>query len=269
MSERLIVSDLKKTYGDKQVLCGIDFHVEDGEIVALLGANGAGKTTTLECIEGVRNPDSGSVRVEGRFSAQLQSGSLPDYVRGAEILELFSRRPEKPSPQDLVGRLRLDGLLSQQYRQMSVGQKRRLHLALALLPNPDLLLLDEPTAGLDVEGRTDIHREITALRDRGKAVLMATHDLGEVREICDRIIMLRDGTVAFDGTPQQFADNAAVPAVVYIRTSQGSEVLSAENVAAALIEALGRCQQQNLPVLDVRVERGTMEEQFIRLSKGA
>lgn len=266
MTERLAISGLRKRYGEQEVLRGVDFNVHDGEIVALLGINGAGKTTTLECIEGIRKADAGTVHIEGSFSAQLQTGALPEFLKGSEILELLARWNGRPLDRARTG---LGPVLGKQYRTMSTGQKRRLLLAAALLSDPDLLLLDEPTAGLDVEGRQSMHDQIKALRAEGKAILLSTHDLAEVREICDRIIMLRDGIVAFDGSPEAFADTSGIPATVHIRTRSGTESFPADSVAARLLELLPQYEKRNQEVLDVRVERGTMEEQFLKLSKGA
>lgn len=268
MTRRLEVTGLTKNYGHTRVLERVDFHVAGGEVMALLGTNGAGKTTTLECIEGLRVPDSGSIHINGVLGAQVQSGSLPEYLRGAEILELFSRWTKKPFPAALSRRLGVAEFQDRQYRQMSIGQKRRLHLVLALLPDPDLLLLDEPTAGLDVEGRSVIHAEIAALQKEGKGIVIATHDLSEVRQLCSRIVMLRNGAVAFDGTPQEFAEKSDDPPSICLRTPKGTELFQGDDVAAVLRNALEQCQKRNLPILDVHVERGTMEEQFLKLSKG-
>ncbi|MBD5559313.1 MAG: ABC transporter ATP-binding protein [Clostridia bacterium] len=265
----LTVSGLEKSYDGRSVLNGLDFEVNRGEIVALLGVNGAGKTTTLECVMGLRRPDAGSVRVDGTLAAQLQTGSLPDYLRGRELLELFSRWNGRPVDPALAARLGAEGFLERQYRTMSVGQKRRLQLMLALMREPALLLLDEPTAGLDIEGRIAVHQEILAKRDQGAAILLSTHDLTEAKDVCDRLILLRDGQIAFAGTPAEFADAAGRPASVCVRTPQGKECLPAADIAHALAELLQRLSGRNVPVLDVWVERGTLEEQFIELTKGA
>lgn len=269
MTDVLTVSSLRKSYDGRSVLHGLSFHVRSGETVALLGANGAGKTTTLECIEGVRRPDGGSVQVRGRLAAQLQTGSLPAFLRGSELIELFARSNRVQPDRALAARLGVDAFAGRQYRAMSTGQQRRLQLVLALMRRPDLLLLDEPTAGLDVEGRLSVHAEIAALRSQGTAVLLSTHDLTEVKDLCDRLILLRGGTVAFDGTPAEFSDSAGMPAVLRIRTPLGTESFPAEgDLGAVLADLLPQFRQRDLPILDVQVERGTLEEQFMKLAEG-
>lgn len=265
MTETLAVRGLRKKYGNRDILNGLDFSVQAGEIVALLGPNGAGKTTTLECIEGVRRPDAGKVTVRGRLGAQLQTGALPGFLRGREVLELFARSGGIPFGPQLLEKLDVDALADRQYRVMSTGQKRRIQLAVALMREPDLLILDEPTAGLDVEGRLAVHQKIAELRDAGRAILLSTHDLAEVRELCDRLILLRDGRIAFDGTPETFADSAEIPGTIRIRTTAGTESFPADgDLGAALLALLPDFQEKGLPVLDIQVERGTMEEQFMK-----
>lgn len=270
MGSCIKAENLSKSYGGRPALQDVSFSVGAGEVTALLGVNGAGKTTTLECLEGVREPDSGRIEIQGRLAAQLQSGSLPDFLRAEELVRLFARwNKVKPDP-EMLHRLEIGRLSGKQYRSMSTGQKRRLHLALALLRQPDVLLLDEPTAGLDVEGRLAIHEEIRRLQGRGTAVLLATHDLSEVQELCGRLILLREGTVAFTGTPKEFSDQASMPASVCVRTPEGTESLPAgADAAPALAELLERCRQRDLPVLEVWTERGSLEEQFVKLAKGA
>ncbi|MFQ7737281.1 MAG: ATP-binding cassette domain-containing protein, partial [Emergencia timonensis] len=158
MSDAIRVEKLRKSYGSKEVLKGISFDVSRGEIFALLGINGAGKTTTLECMEGLKKYDSGSIEVNDRCGVQLQSSSLPGNMKAGEALTLFSKWQKTKVNSDYVKRLGVAPFLSKQYGQLSTGQKRRLHLALALLGNPEIVILDEPTAGLDVEGRVAIHR---------------------------------------------------------------------------------------------------------------
>ena len=189
-----------KSYGSNQVLKGISFSVEKGEIFALLGANGAGKTTTLECMEGIRKYDSGIIDIKGDIGVQLQSSSLPQNIKAYEAIKLFARWNGSEIDNDYLDRLGVLELKNKQYHEMSAGQKRRLHLALAMIGDPDIVFLDEPTAGLDVEGRISLHNEIRELQAQGKTIIMASHDMAEVEELCDRIAILRDGGIAFIGT---------------------------------------------------------------------
>lgn len=151
------VENLQKSYKGRAVLKGVSFCVERGEIFALLGVNGAGKTTALECIEGLRKYDGGKIRVCGRTGIQLQSSSLPAHIRAVEAVRLFAARNGRRADERMLSALGVDGFAKKQYGGLSEGQKRRLHLALALVRDPDVLFLDEPTAGLDVEGRASLH----------------------------------------------------------------------------------------------------------------
>ena len=153
MKEAIQVNELRKSYGDHAVLKGLTFHVAKGEVFALLGVNGAGKTTALECMEGLRKYDGGSVVADGRMGIQLQSASLPSHIRPMEAVRLFAKWNRVEADRSMLASLGIQELAKKQYADLSTGQKRRLHLALALISDPDIIFLDEPTAGLDVEGR--------------------------------------------------------------------------------------------------------------------
>ena len=148
MSYAVKVENLKKSYGDHTVLKGLSFHVKKGEVFALLGGNGAGKTTALECVEGLRRYDSGAIAVNGRVGIQLQSSSLPAHIRPLEAVRLFAEWNRVKADTATLAALGINSFAKKQYLELSTGQKRRLHLALALLGDPELLFLDEPTAGL-------------------------------------------------------------------------------------------------------------------------
>ena len=164
MTNALEVKGLRKSYGEKVVLKGIDLYVRRGDIFALLGVNGAGKTTTLECIEGLRKYDGGTISVNGRIGIQLQSAALPAHIKGGEAVRLFAKWNRKTADASMLEALGADSIADKQYKEMSTGQKRRLHLALALICSPDIVFLDEPTAGLDIEGRISLHRLCALLR---------------------------------------------------------------------------------------------------------
>ena len=161
MKDAIQVRGLKKSYGNKMVLRGLDFQIEKGEVFALLGVNGAGKTTTLECIEGLRKYDSGTIMVNGKMGIQLQSSSLPSHIKPMEAVKLFAKWNNTEIDYDMLNALGIREIEKSQYIQLSTGQKRRLHLALALIGNPDIIFLDEPTAGLDVEGRLSLQKWTT------------------------------------------------------------------------------------------------------------
>ena len=153
MNEAIKISNLTKSYGTHVVLNDLDFCVQQGEIFALLGVNGSGKTTSLECIEGLRKYDSGSITINGIMGIQLQSASLPEHMKPLEAVKLFAKWNKVSLDKETLEALGIYEFAKKQYYQLSTGQKRRLHLSLALTRNPDILFLDEPTAGLDVEGR--------------------------------------------------------------------------------------------------------------------
>src|SRR5699024_9405739 len=158
------VSNLKKSYGNNKVLKDLSFNVKKGEIFGILGVNGAGKTTLLECIESLCKYDDGKILINGKISIQLQSSSLPAYIKVIEAIRLFSKWKKVKIDNSILTTYKMDKLKDKKYLELSTGQKRRLHLVLALIGKPDILFLDEPTAGLDVEGKISLHNEIRKLK---------------------------------------------------------------------------------------------------------
>ncbi|ASA20606.1 ABC transporter ATP-binding protein [Paenibacillus donghaensis] len=285
MNTVLRVEGLTKSYGDITVLKGVSFTVGRGEIFGLLGANGAGKSTLLECIEQLRSIDSGTIAVEGRIGVQLQSASLPPNIRAYEVVTLFRKwsKNKAGTGEAEAGEFGLEDLGRKPYKDMSTGQKRRLHLALAVIGSPDILILDEPTSGLDVAGRLSLHSVIRRLKQQGTTILMASHDMAEVESLCDRLIILRDGRIAFSGTAQELTRNAAGLSRIYLQTErslagqafeqcryegerQGYSLYSAGNLRDALLELLTTAEQQELAVLDVRIAHATLEQRFMELA---
>ena len=207
------VSNLNKHYGQVQVLKNVSFMVHEGEIFGLLGPNGAGKTTTLECIEGLRSYQEGKISVDGLsphdaikekiMGIQLQSSSLPANISAKDAMTLFCKWNHIQPRLDLLTTFGFDGMFSKTYKSMSTGQKRRLHLALALAHNPKVIFLDEPTAGLDVEARVALHQELRRLKEQGKTMVLASHDMSEVYDLCDRIGILVNGEIKKIGTPDE------------------------------------------------------------------
>ena len=206
MIDAIQITDLKKNYGNNIVLKGLDFQIKQGEIFALLGINGAGKTTALECIEGLKKYDSGKITVKGKMGIQLQSSSLPSHIKPMEAIKLFAKWNKSRIDFSMLDTLGIKEIEQKQYIQLSTGQKRRLHLALALISNPDIIFLDEPTAGLDVEGRLSLHDLIRKLKTQGKTIVLASHDMAEVEALCDRIAILNDGKIVFCGTASKLTD---------------------------------------------------------------
>lgn len=295
----IIVKDLVKRYDTFTAVDGISFNVEAGEVFGLLGPNGAGKTTTLECLEGIRKVSTGRISMAGcdpqsqqselrnRLGVQLQSSSLPDSIQVSEALDLFSTWHGIAFRADLAERFDLSGLYKKQFKQLSAGQKRRLQLALALVNHPQVVVLDEPTAGLDVQSRAALHEEIRALKGQGITVLLATHDMAEAEALCDRIAILIHGHLAVCGTPQEVTaagytetriqlhtahdsllPGASIGEATFVGAHDGYAEWKARDVAAAVMQILGRVQAAGDTVEDLRVERPTLEERFLELVEG-
>jgi len=213
----LIVASLEgvnKNYGKVRALRSVDFRVRAGEVVALLGPNGAGKTTAVKLMLGLLQPNSGKARVFGgdpvnpenrtRTGAMLQVGRVPETLRVREHIDLFSSYYQKPMPRgEVLAAAGLEKLSNRKFGDLSGGQKQRVLFALAICGNPDLLFLDEPTAGLDVEARRMLWDEIRRMVDRGKTVLLTTHYLQEADALADRIAVINKGEIIAEGTPAE------------------------------------------------------------------
>ncbi|CEO33104.1 MAG: ABC transporter ATP-binding protein [Paraclostridium sordellii] len=285
MNSKVKVSNLQKKYNNNTVLKGISFDVDDGTIFALLGTNGAGKTTTLECMEGILKHSSDQIYINGKIGVQLQSSSLPEGIKAIEALKLFAMWNSTIVDIGLIDRLGLTGILKKQYKEMSTGQKRRLHLALAMTGDPDVIFLDEPTAGLDVEGRVALHEEIKRLKNHGKTIIIASHDMAEVESLCDKLAILKDGEIAFLGTVDELKSN--VKNIYTIRLNLSSQIILDEcltccykgkiqdyyifesnEVGDGLLELLTIIKNQNIDVYDIKIEHSSLEECFIDIARG-
>ena len=210
------VEDLVVTYGGLRAVDGLSIEAFHGEVFTLLGPNGAGKTTTVETLEGYRRPESGHVRVLGmnplsdrptlsrRIGVMLQQGGVYPAMNAIEALSLFAAYYDKPADvSSLIKTLRLDDVSHTQWRRLSGGEQQRLSLALALVGNPDVLFLDEPTAGVDPEGRLAVRKVIRELRESGKCIIMTTHELSEADLLSDRVAILSHGHKIASGTPAE------------------------------------------------------------------
>ncbi len=267
MNRAIQVRGLKKSYGSHAVLKGLDFEIEKGEVFALLGVNGAGKTTALECMEGLRKYDGGIITVNGKIGIQLQSSSLPAHIKPLEAVKLFAKWNRAKIDSDMLNSLGIKEMEKKQYIQLSTGQKRRLHLALALIGNPDIIFLDEPTAGLDVEGRISLHEQIRKLKSQGKTIVLASHDMAEVENLCDRIAILNHGAIAFCGTASELTDKIGEKYFIHIKTRQGDSTFETDNIEDTLISLLGELKQEKIHVLDIKVDRGTLEQHFMEMAR--
>ena len=214
----VVVDSVVKRYGGRPVVDGASIDVRAGEIVALLGPNGAGKTTTVEIIEGYRRADSGSVRVLGtdpwraarahraRVGLMLQSGGFDMRARPGETLRQYAAfHADCIEPDELIDELGLRAVARTPYRRLSGGERQRLAFAVALVGRPDVLILDEPTAGMDPEARAVVRGRIEAARDEGRAILLASHELPDVERLADRVYILVEGRIVASGSVSELA----------------------------------------------------------------
>ena len=287
MKHAVMVEHLIKSYGSNTVLKGISFQVNQGEIFAVLGVNGAGKTTLLECMEGLRKYDSGTVQIEGNCGVQLQSASLPENIKAKEALELFAKWKHTKIDKSSVEFTGVKEFINKQYTQLSTGQKRRLHLAISLLGNPDILFLDEPTAGLDVEGRVHLHKVLKELKSQGKTMILSSHDMAEVEELCDRIAILKDGEIAFIGSSMELTESIQTNYLIQLylsserqvdfsllinstfqRKEQGCYTFQTTQLTDALEEIIQLLKSEGLEIKDISIDKQTLEQSFLTIAKG-
>jgi ABC-2 type transport system ATP-binding protein len=227
----LSVRELEKRYDSIQAVRGVSFDVAAGEIFGLIGPNGAGKTTTLECVLGLCTPDAGLVLVRGMdirnrdsdvktiVGAQLQASGLPDAMTPRQALRLcasFYRRAARPG--ELIERFHLTEKADARYASLSGGQRQRLALAMAFVNEPEIVVLDEPTAGLDPPARRDLHELIAAQRSAGRTILFSTHYLEEARSLCDRIAILNRGVLIAMDVPEVLIAKSGSPPRIEVRT---------------------------------------------------
>jgi ABC-2 type transport system ATP-binding protein len=234
------VQGLVKRYSGRAVVDGISFEVANGEIFALLGPNGAGKTTTLEIIEGYRRADDGTVAVLGvdparggsalhaRVGLMLQGGGIDPRARPAEVLRLYAAFHASPrDPRELLRIVGLTAVASTPYRQLSGGERQRLGFALALIGKPELLVLDEPTAGMDPAARSATRELVRSMRDDGVATLLTTHDLGDVERVADRVAIIDHGRIVAAGTPAELVAGTSPRLTVWFAQPVSSDDVTA------------------------------------------
>jgi ABC-2 type transport system ATP-binding protein len=228
------INDLRMSYGETEAVRGIDLEVMPGEVFAFLGPNGAGKTTTVEILEGYRRRTGGEVTVLGedpqragrgwreRIGIVLQSCRLDPYLTVRESLALYAGYYRSPRPIDevieLVG---LGGKADERARRLSGGQQRRLDVGMALVGDPELLFLDEPTTGFDPTARRQAWEAIAGLRDLGKTILLTTHYMDEAQRLADRVAILARGSIVAEGTPESLGDRESLPTTISFRLPEG------------------------------------------------
>ena len=292
------VDDLRITYGDVIAVDGVSFAAHPGEVVALLGPNGAGKTSTIEALEGYHRPASGTVRVlghdpradhaavVGRIGVMLQEGGLYPGIRTAEVLDLFAAYYDDPAdPAALLERVGLADQAKATARRLSGGQQQRLALALALVGRPRVAFLDEPTAGLDVDGRLLVRDVVREQRETGVCVLLATHDLAEAEKVADRVVIVDKGRVVADGTPAELMSAtgaeirfAAPPGLdvtalgealgtPVTEATQGEYLVAAEPSPRTVAALTAWLADRDLALGDLRAGRQHLEDVFVRLTR--
>ena len=273
------VSGLKKSYGPREVLHGVSFRVEPGEVFALLGPNGAGKTTTVEILEGYRERDEGSVQVLGtdparagsefreRIGIVLQSSAVYPLLSAREILELFAGYYK--SARNVGEVIELVGLGEKseaRVRTLSGGQLRRLDLALALIGDPELIFLDEPTTGFDPAARRQAWETIRDLRALGKSILLTTHYMEEAQTLADRLAILRDGRIVATGSPRELLSGAAGVEIRYRR--DGEElVVATDEPTRVLHELTGQALAAGFELEGIEVRRRSLEDLYLELTR--
>jgi len=272
------VSGLRKSYGSNEVLRGIDFEILAGEVFGLLGPNGAGKTTTIEILEGYRDRDGGEVEVLGedpahatrqwreRVGVVLQSSSLYPNLTARESLEVFGGYYE--NPRDAAEIIEIVGLADKtdaRCRTLSGGQKRRLDLGLALVGNPELVFLDEPTTGFDPGARRAAWETIRNLRSLGTTILLTTHYLDEAEQPSDRVAVLRDGRIVRVGTPAELTGGTSGTEIRYRRNGKVIVEQTAEPTKR-LYELTAEAVERGEELADLEVRRPTLEDVYLELT---
>jgi ABC-2 type transport system ATP-binding protein len=290
------VNNLRKRYGSHVAVEDVSFQVRQGEIFGLLGRNGAGKTTTVECLQGLRRPDGGRVRVLGldpqrhtqqlrrRIGCQLQEAALPDRLKVWEALDLFaSLAPTTTDWRVLMDQWGLAGKRTASFASLSGGQRQRLFVALALVNDPEVVFLDELTQGLDPAARRVAWELIRAIRDRGATVVLVTHYMDEAEQLCDRIAVIDGGRVVATDTPQGLISRFGGPIRITF-TPNGHDVgfladithvtavrrrgarVEAEGTGPVLALVAAELVARGIVPADLRVDQATLEDVFLRLT---
>ncbi len=272
------VAGLHKRYGAHEALRGIDFEIAEGEVFGLLGPNGAGKTTAVEILEGFRKRDSGSVEVLGedpqrarrawreRVGVVLQSSSLYPNLTVRESLAVFGGYFSRPrDPDEVIDLVGLTEKANARCRTLSGGQKRRLDLGLALVGNPDLLFLDEPTTGFDPEARRAAWETIRTMRSLGTTILLTTHYLDEAEQLADRVAVLREGVIVRVGSPAELTSGDALTEIRFRRDGE-TVVEQTTEPTRRLYELTAEALERGEELEALEVRRPTLEEVYLELT---
>ena len=292
MSAKLKVEHLRKRYGAVQALDGVSFEIGAGEVLGLLGPNGAGKTTAVESIAGLTRPDSGAIEicgVDARRHPQdarqcmglvLAATALQDRITPREAIESFGSFYRRRVPTaELLARVELGDKAGAWFEALSTGQKQRLALALAEVNQPELLILDEPTAGLDLDARRNLYGSIERMKSAGGAVLMTTHDLDDAQRLCDRVAVIHAGRIVAEGSPADLIARSASTTTITLRTQpavhpewlaaiHGSSAIqckgplssfSADDANRALAQLIELLNARHVEVIELHAQRATLE----------
>lgn len=297
MHEVIWVEGLHKTYGAVKAVDGVDLIVEEGEIFGMVGPNGAGKTTTIECIEGLRKPDAGSIRVLGldpqtqsttlyeQIGMQLQGSSLYPHIKVGEAVELFSSFYSHPAPKDeLLERLGLSEKENVYFSKLSGGQKQRLFICLALINKPQLVFFDELTTGLDPQARRATWDLVRGVREQGHTVFLTTHFMDEAENLCDRVAVMDHGKIVALGKPsdliEQYAHEtrirlpqslkeetdwlSAIRGVNSVEVSEDFTLINFNN--ENIVELLQLLDQHGISLKGLHIQQSSLEDVFLSLT---
>ena len=287
LSPILKVNDLYKSFGQVQAVRGISFEVPAGICLGLLGHNGAGKTTTVEMLEGITAADSGTIHYKGaplderlrrEAGIMFQHTALQEFITVRETLQMFSRLYPEPLPLDrLINDFKLEDLLNRETKKLSGGQRQRLLLAIALINNPDIVFLDEPTTGLDPHARRHFWSLIESIKAQGKTILLTTHYMEEAYALCDQIIIMNDGSIIARGTPDALLKEHFNDVVLTLPWAQLPESLHdtlqifrnremAEILTADVDATIHVLHGAGISLRDLRVRERTLEDLFLTLT---
>ena len=299
MSEQIVVRGLRKQFPKVLAVAGVDLAVEAGEVFGLLGPNGAGKTTTLEMIEGLTPPTAGEITICGlnwrenareiraRIGVQLQATSLYNKITPREALDLFgSYYPKRRGTEELLELVQLKDKADSYHVTLSGGQAQRLALALALVNDPEVIFLDEPTAGLDPQGRRSLWEVVRKMKAEGRTTMLTTHYMDEAEALCDRLAIIDHGTILRSGTPAELIASLGIPSVVELtfdgsapdpsafaaRLGAGVEArgdvweIPTRDPKTLLPRVLTAIESERLEYSQVHVRRATLEDVFLQLT---
>jgi len=299
MDPAIELVDARKRFGDVQAVRGVSLAVERGEVFGIVGPNGAGKTTTLEMIEGLREPDGGEIRVLGepvwphpdriqrRIGVQLQNSAFFDFLSTQELLELFARFYGPVSPARVTGVLEtvgLEGKAKARVNELSGGQQQRVAIALALVHEPEVVFLDEPTTGLDPQARRNLWDVVRAIHEEGRTVILTTHYMEEAEQLCDRVAIMDEGRIVALDTPRELVhglgsggriafegglDGQELGALAGVREAHredGGWELATDSVRATLPALLALAEEKGGEIGWLTVKRRSLEDVFLELT---